>query len=44
MSGSRRENGLEAVRGYTDVKSVRVSLEDQPVRWYDDGAGTQRLN
>ena len=44
MSGSGRENGLEAVRGYTDVKSVWVSLDDQPVRWYDDAAGTQRLN
>ncbi len=23
---------------------VWVGLDDQPVRWYDDAAGTQRLN
>ncbi len=44
MSGTGRENGLEAVRSYTEVKSVWVNLDEQPIRWYDDGAGTQRLN
>ncbi len=44
MSGSGRENGLEAIRHYTEVKSIWVSLDDRPNRWYEAGEGTQRLN
>jgi acyl-CoA reductase-like NAD-dependent aldehyde dehydrogenase len=44
MSGTGRENGLEAIRQYTEVKSVWVGLEDRPIQWYEDGAGVQRLN
>ena len=43
MSGTGRENGLEAIRGYTEVKSVWVSLDDRPNRWYED-EGPLRLN
>ncbi|MGE5047827.1 MAG: aldehyde dehydrogenase [Deltaproteobacteria bacterium] len=43
MSGTGRENGLEAIRGYTEVKSVWVSLDDRPNRWYDE-EGALRLN
>jgi acyl-CoA reductase-like NAD-dependent aldehyde dehydrogenase len=44
MSGTGRENGLEAVRQYTEVKSIWVSLDAKPIAWYDAGAGTARLN
>jgi acyl-CoA reductase-like NAD-dependent aldehyde dehydrogenase len=44
MSGTGRENGLEAIRQYTEVKSVWVGLEDRPIRWYDDAVEPQRLN
>lgn len=44
MSGFGRENGLEAIRHYTEVKSIWVSLDDRPNRWYEEGEGTQRLN
>jgi acyl-CoA reductase-like NAD-dependent aldehyde dehydrogenase len=44
MSGFGRENGLEAVRHYTEVKSVWVSLDERPNQWYEGGSGTQRLN
>jgi hypothetical protein len=44
MSGFGRENGLEAIRHYTEVKSIWVSLDDRPNRWYESGEGTQRLN
>ena len=43
MSGPGHEKGLEEVRGDADVKSIWVSLDDQPIRWHDD-ARTQRLN
>jgi acyl-CoA reductase-like NAD-dependent aldehyde dehydrogenase len=43
MSGYGRENGFEAVQMFTEVKSVWVPLEEQPVDWYtsDD---ERRLN
>lgn len=44
LSGVGRENGLEAIRQYTEVKSVWVSLDERPNRWYEAGADTQRLN
>jgi acyl-CoA reductase-like NAD-dependent aldehyde dehydrogenase len=44
MSGVGRENGLEAIRQYTEVKSLWVSLDDRPNQWYEAGEGTQRLN
>ena len=44
MSGTGRENGIEAIRAYTEVKSIWVSLDDRPIRWYDTAAGAQRLN
>jgi acyl-CoA reductase-like NAD-dependent aldehyde dehydrogenase len=44
MSGTGRENGLEAIRQYTEVKSIWIGLDDRPIRWYDDGGGPQRLN
>jgi acyl-CoA reductase-like NAD-dependent aldehyde dehydrogenase len=34
LSGYGRENGYEAVRMYTEVKSVWVGLEPQPLDWY----------
>jgi acyl-CoA reductase-like NAD-dependent aldehyde dehydrogenase len=43
LSGYGRENGFEAVRMFTEVKSVWVGLEDRPVDWYD-GQGPARLN
>jgi acyl-CoA reductase-like NAD-dependent aldehyde dehydrogenase len=43
MSGTGRENGLEAIRGYTEVKSVWVGLDERPNRWYDVD-GPLRLN
>jgi acyl-CoA reductase-like NAD-dependent aldehyde dehydrogenase len=44
LSGYGRENGLEAIRHYTDVKSIWVSLEERPNRWYEASAGAERLN
>ena len=44
MSGSGRENGLEAIRQYTEVKSIWVNLDDRPIQWYEPAAGPQRLN
>jgi acyl-CoA reductase-like NAD-dependent aldehyde dehydrogenase len=44
MSGIGRENGLEAIRQYTEVKSIWVNLDEHPIEWYEAGAGTQRLN
>jgi acyl-CoA reductase-like NAD-dependent aldehyde dehydrogenase len=44
MSGFGRENGLEAIRHCTDVKSVWVGMEDGPIQWYESGKGSQRLN
>lgn len=44
MSGIGRENGLEAIRQYTEVKSIWVSLDERPIRWYADGETGQRLN
>ncbi|MFB3817496.1 MAG: aldehyde dehydrogenase [Candidatus Methylomirabilales bacterium] len=35
MSGIGRENGLEAIRSYTEVKSIWVSLDERPNRWYE---------
>jgi acyl-CoA reductase-like NAD-dependent aldehyde dehydrogenase len=43
MSGYGRENGYEAVRMFTEVKSVWVGLEDRMVDWYGSDAPT-RLN
>jgi acyl-CoA reductase-like NAD-dependent aldehyde dehydrogenase len=44
MSGFGRENGLEAIRHCTEVKSVWVGLDERPIQWYEAGAGTERLN
>ncbi len=44
MSGFGRENGLEAIRHCTDVKSVWVSMHERPIEWYESGRGAQRLN
>ncbi|HXZ44729.1 MAG TPA: aldehyde dehydrogenase [archaeon] len=44
MSGFGRENGLEAIRQYTEVKSIWVNLDERPNRWYADGETGQRLN
>jgi acyl-CoA reductase-like NAD-dependent aldehyde dehydrogenase len=44
MSGFGRENGLEAIRHCTEVKSVWVSTNDRPIEWYESGKGAQRLN
>lgn len=43
LSGYGRENGWEAVRMFTEVKSVWVPLEEQPMNWYESD-GTARLN
>ena len=39
MSGIGRENGLEAIRQYTEVKSILVNLDERPNQWYE-GART----
>ena len=44
MSGIGRENGLEAIRHCTEVKSIWVSLDDCPIQWYEGGGERQRLN
>jgi aldehyde dehydrogenase (NAD+) len=44
MSGSGRENGLEAIRHYTEVKSIWVNLDDRAIQWYEPAPGPQRLN
>ena len=44
MSGIGRENGLEAIRQYTDVKSIWVSLDERPNHWYESGGESERLN
>lgn len=44
MSGYGRENGLEAIRHCTEVKSVWVSMNERPIEWYESGRGAQRLN
>ena len=44
MSGFGRENGLEAIRHCTEVKSIWVSMDDRPIQWYESGGGSQRLN
>jgi acyl-CoA reductase-like NAD-dependent aldehyde dehydrogenase len=43
MSGYGRENGYEAVRMFTEVKSVWVGLEHQPLDWYSSET-VKRLN
>jgi aldehyde dehydrogenase (NAD+) len=43
LSGYGRENGWEAVRMFTEVKSVWVPLEERPMNWYES-SGPQRLN
>jgi acyl-CoA reductase-like NAD-dependent aldehyde dehydrogenase len=43
LSGYGRENGYEAVRMFTEVKSVWVGLEPQPLDWYGSEA-LRRLN
>jgi acyl-CoA reductase-like NAD-dependent aldehyde dehydrogenase len=43
LSGYGRENGFEAVRMFTEVKSVWVGLEDRTVDWYASD-GPARLN
>jgi phenylacetaldehyde dehydrogenase len=43
-SGFGHENGLKAIRHYTEVKSVWLRLDEEPNRWYDGDAAAQRLN
>jgi len=43
FSGYGRENGYEAVRMFTEVKSVWVPLAEQPMNWYESEA-PERLN
>ena len=43
LSGYGRENGFEAMRMFSEVKSVWVGLEDRAVDWYE-GDGPARLN
>ncbi|HTU02388.1 MAG TPA: aldehyde dehydrogenase, partial [Candidatus Sulfotelmatobacter sp.] len=38
LSGIGRENGLEAIRQYTEVKSIWVNLDERPNRWYEPDA------
>lgn len=42
-SGYGRENGMDALHEFTDVKSIWVNLRDDPINWYDDSNPT-RLN
>ncbi len=44
LSGVGRENGFAAVEMFTEVKSVWVGLEEQPMNWYDDDSGPVRMN
>lgn len=44
LSGLGRENGLEAIRQYTDVQSIWVNLDGRPTRWYEPGEDGKRLN
>ncbi len=44
LSGMGRENGAEAIRQYTEVKSIWVRLDDLPNQWYVRGSVGQRLN
>ena len=44
LSGIGRENGWEAIRQYTEVKSIWVNLDERPNQWYEAGGGPQRLN
>ena len=44
LSGIGRENGWEAIRQYTEVKSIWVNLDERPNQWYEAGQGPQRLN
>jgi acyl-CoA reductase-like NAD-dependent aldehyde dehydrogenase len=44
MSGIGRENGMEAIRHYTELQSIWVSLDERPNQWYEAGTGPQRLN
>ena len=43
LSGYGRENGFEAVRMFTEVKSIWVSTEDEPSDWYES-SDLGRLN
>ena len=43
LSGYGRENGREALSMFTEVKSVWVPLEEQPMGWYETD-GQTRLN
>jgi len=44
MSGFGRENGLEAIRHCTEVKSIWVNMGERPIQWYEGGTDVQRLN
>jgi aldehyde dehydrogenase (NAD+) len=43
LSGYGRENGFEAVQMFTEVKSIWVTTEENPIAWYDS-SGLERLN
>jgi len=44
LSGYGRENGIDAIREYTEVKSTWVATEEPPIDWYDSKEFEQRLN
>lgn len=44
LSGIGREFGTESFNDHFDVKSVMVSMNDQPQDWYGDPEGRRRLN
>jgi acyl-CoA reductase-like NAD-dependent aldehyde dehydrogenase len=44
LSGYGRENGLDAISEYTELKSVWVPLEEHPIDWYESDEFELRLN
>ncbi len=44
LSGYGRENGLDAIREYTELKSTWVPLEEHPIDWYESDEFELRLN
>ena len=44
MSGYGRENGLDSIHEFTEVKSTWIPTEEQPIDWYDSDELGSRLN
>lgn len=44
LSGYGRENGFAAIHEFTEVKSIWVPTEPQPMDWYDSTGFSARLN